>query len=94
MMTNKIEAWLKYIVQIHTIADLVAWLEIEGYDGLASTSCDCGCRLDDLCPCDGLDDENCLPGYIVKKENRSHGCLEDCVFTEKEYICTVDSCPY
>ena len=39
------------------------WLIRNGYDGLVSDRCECGCSIDDLMPC-GFDCiESCLPAY-------------------------------
>ena len=38
------------------------WLAANGYDGLYSPDMECGCRSDDLAPCQS-DCLECLPGY-------------------------------
>jgi len=45
---------------VHSI--LRRWLGEHGYDGLVSANRDCGCRLEDLTPCQTPCD-NCQPGY-------------------------------
>jgi len=39
------------------------WLIKHGYDGLCNSDYGCGCRLDNLMPCEEL--TNCQPGYLV-----------------------------
>jgi len=41
------------------------WLEANGYDGLCQEECECGCKLDDLAPCESSDFINCIPGHIT-----------------------------
>lgn len=40
-----------------------AWLEANGYDGLAND--ECGCDLDDLMPCDEPYATHCVAGHKV-----------------------------
>lgn len=40
------------------------YLEANGFDGLRND--ECGCKLDDLFPCDYAGTERCKPGYLVK----------------------------
>ncbi len=52
------------------------WLEQNGYDGLAGD--ECGCKLDELCPCDDGFPDNCVAGHLVPcpcedKEDCEHG---------------------
>lgn len=47
---------------------IVTYLKEHGYDGLCYD--DCGCHLDDLCPCGELS-LNCEPGYEVKAPESS-----------------------
>jgi hypothetical protein len=61
-----------------TVRDIVRnYLISHGYSGLAE--CDtpdgCGCRLDDLMPCDSPCD-NCEPAYLVPCDCEDGG--EDC----------------
>lgn len=45
------------------VKEIIAkWLKDNGYDGLRSDGEECGCKVDDLFPCDGPVD-TCLPGY-------------------------------
>lgn len=37
------------------------WLISHHYDGLFNESGECGCSVDDLMPCDGVD--SCVPAY-------------------------------
>lgn len=39
------------------------WLIAHGYDGLYHSDTDCGCRLDNLIPCNAIDGE-CQAGYL------------------------------
>ena len=42
---------------------ITAWLTANGYDGLYSR--ECGCRLNDLIPCDEPDINDCAAGYLA-----------------------------
>jgi hypothetical protein len=42
---------------------IYSYLRTYGYDGLAGD--DCGCQIDDLCPCENCC-INCVPAYKVK----------------------------
>jgi hypothetical protein len=44
------------------------WLEKHGYDGLYHEDEPCGCRKDDLCPCESSP-QFCLPGYAHENEH-------------------------
>jgi len=48
------------------------WLKDNGYDGLCEPIISCGCRSDDLFPCDSSGIVNCLPGY-----KWANGCVYD-----------------
>jgi len=40
------------------------YLEDNGFDGLCGDQC--GCKIDDLAPCDGCHSiSECVPGYLV-----------------------------
>ena len=46
-----------------TVRDIVTeWLAANGYDGLVSGDTECGCKLNDLVPCDSPFD-TCEPAY-------------------------------
>jgi hypothetical protein len=46
-----------------TIKEIISkYLTDNGYEGLFNSDGECGCLLDDLCPCDGEIAE-CQPGY-------------------------------
>ena len=44
---------------------IIKYLQDNGYDGLVYPDNECGCSLDDLCPCDCLN-TSCKAGYKVK----------------------------
>ena len=44
---------------------LKKYLQDNGYDGLAGD--ECGCKIDDLFPCESCDIYQCEPGYLVTK---------------------------
>ena len=51
-----------------TVRQIVAaWLTAHGYSGLYDCNSEdgCGCRLDDLMPCESECALDCLPGYAV-----------------------------
>ncbi|MFA5377395.1 MAG: hypothetical protein WC455_16710 [Dehalococcoidia bacterium] len=65
---------------------LESWLREHGYDGLY---CDgCGCRVDDLMPCDSPQPEECRPGFIVQCNKKCDDYVL-CVAKEKN-----TKCPY
>lgn len=41
---------------------LKEYLQENGYDGLCNPEAECGCLIDDLCPCNSYMLE-CVPGY-------------------------------
>jgi len=48
----------------HSIGEIFkAGIKALGYDGLANPECGCGCGVDDLNPCDGLEELHCQGGY-------------------------------
>ncbi len=40
-----------------------AWLKEHGYDGLCDEAIECGCRVDDLMPCDSPGMTTCVPAH-------------------------------
>lgn len=64
---------------------VIDWLKTHGYTGLANTSIECGCGLDDLMPCgDDCIDAECEAGYRWKCEgcpvtvdDQNDGCGEN-----------------
>jgi len=51
-----------------------SYLRANGFDGLFNTDNPCGCKTNDLCPCDG-DMMDCRPGYLVDcDKNDDCGC--------------------
>jgi hypothetical protein len=42
---------------------LIDWLREHGYDGLCSNDLECGCLIDDLIPCECINEIYCEPGY-------------------------------
>ena len=63
-----------------TVKDiLIEWLEANGYTGIHSD--ECGCSIDDLCPCCLSDNIiNCEPGYwregwIAQEGEWMEGCF-------------------
>jgi len=59
------------------------WLEQKGYTGLYSE--ECGCEIDDLMPCAGMDNsyDRCHPGY-------KHDCPPSCVGCSNYDWCEMD----
>lgn len=52
-----------------TIAEIVKdWLVAHGYDGLCNSEQECGCRLDNLMPCEYPQEKECAAGYAFKNE--------------------------
>lgn len=48
-----------------TILEIVSiHLTENGFDGLYNALCDCACKLGDLAPCQGFQDD-CTPGYLI-----------------------------
>ncbi len=48
-----------------TIIELTrAQLKAQGYDGLCNPDAECGCKLDELFPCDEPSMVNCEAGYL------------------------------
>lgn len=41
------------------------WLKTHGYSGLMNFDSECGCDIDDLCPCDEPNIDECEAGYKV-----------------------------
>jgi hypothetical protein len=47
-----------------SIKELLALtLRANGYSGLVNLNIECGCEIDDLCPCGELNPEHCFAGY-------------------------------
>jgi len=61
-----------------SVRDIIkAYLKEHGYDGLCTD--ECGCRLDDLIPCESGDFNNpldCVPGYRALDEE-GHWCIQE-----------------
>lgn len=45
---------------------IIAWLKANSFEGLYNPEGECGCKLDDLAPCDSDCMMVCKPGYYVK----------------------------
>lgn len=67
-----------------TVKEIVEqYLETNSYDGLCGDGC--GCKVDDLMPCDEANVTSCCPGYLHKKEH-SDSCLDcDCSYEYCEW---------
>ena len=64
-------------------------LKENGFDGLHHENNECGCRLNDLMPCDSEDFANCEPGYL-RKDKQCDTCPEGydyCVGKKKTEPC-------
>jgi hypothetical protein len=44
---------------------LIDWLKDHGYDGLCNCDIECGCLIEDLIPCEYVNDRFCEAGYRV-----------------------------
>jgi len=58
-----------------TVKDIVEdWLRNKGYTGLYCEAC--GCEIDDLMPCAGMDSgyDHCMPGYKVHCDSNCPEC--------------------
>jgi hypothetical protein len=59
---------------------IIEWLKSNGYDGLFNRRGECGCDIEDLCPCYASIDE-CEPGYKGRctdgAEDMCEACAED-----------------
>jgi hypothetical protein len=53
-------------MNIHQIVE--AWLESNGYDGLANTDLECGCFIGDLMPCGEANEDDCVAGHAAKNK--------------------------
>jgi hypothetical protein len=50
-----------------TIKSMIKYvLDMTGADGLVNTDIECGCSIDDLCPCCNPHEDNCVLAYIHK----------------------------
>lgn len=47
--------------------------------GLSSISESCGCGLDDLIPCGGMDFDDCVPAYAVLCGDEEATCGKECL---------------
>lgn len=66
------------------------YLKDNGYDGLFNGDAECGCLLEDLCPCGGdYGDWNCEPGYKLPadEEVREGSGFDWMVGPEKPVAC-------
>lgn len=52
-----------------------------GHTGLVSAWNDCGCSIDDMCPCD-YKIAGCTPGYLVACEDCPRNSEEECTGDE------------
>jgi len=65
------------------VLDIITnYLKENGYDGLYYGQ-ECGCELDDLCPCEEVD-LNCQPGYKVKALESSEYAFYICPTKDSE----------
>lgn len=61
----------------YTVKDILfEWLELRGYSGLYNEEEECGCEIEDLCPCNLLESLECRPGYKVNLEECDHGSMD------------------
>lgn len=62
---------------------VTGYLKTNGYDGLCKD--DCGCKVDDLFPCDCVDTEYCEAGVLVTEsdctecDNGTSFCTGGCI---------------
>ena len=45
---------------------VMEYLKAHGYDGLYNPDIECGCGLDDFCPCDDGPNRDCIPAFHHK----------------------------
>lgn len=56
----------EYHCKAHNVQKIIEdYLRENGFDGLFCTTCECGCKLEDLFPCDEVSFW-CEPGYILE----------------------------
>jgi hypothetical protein len=51
------------------------YLRENGFDGLCNCEMECGCLLENLVPCDSLDEIHCEPGYRVSTPDKDGGYI-------------------
>lgn len=55
-----------------TVKEIIKqYLEREKFDGLCAERCECACLVDDLAPCESMQ-ETCAPGYRVECDCGDH----------------------
>ncbi len=45
---------------------LIEFMKVNGFTSIVNPDIECGCGIDDLCPCDCIDIEDCQFGYTKK----------------------------
>jgi hypothetical protein len=57
-----------------TVKELVVEaLRKNGFDGLCNPDQECGCPLDDLMPCDAVNERDCVGGFKIPCPHDSQG---------------------
>jgi len=72
---------------------LIEYMKQNGFTALCNSDIPCGCNLDDLIPCDSVNEEYCQLGYTKKCtpdecdaeecENKTDGVQSDCMTLTK-----------